>query len=364
MTLRFDWILLISVGLLTVIGLVVLHAITFRDPSLEAGFNPAQQVVAAALGLAALIVAARMDYRIWLRAAIPWYLVAVILLGVLLFVGEVVFGATRGIHLGFLDFQPTEVAKLGLILLLARLYALHSLSLRRLRYFALSLLIVGVIAALVFLQPDIGSVAVLGFIWLLMTLMSNIRKTHVLVLMVVLAVSAPFAIGQLEPYQQQRLETFFNPAADPQDAGYNVNQAKIAVGSGQIFGRGLGGGTQSQLNFLPAQHTDFVFAVLAEKLGLLGAGLVMSLFGVVLFRGLYIAYHARDKFGSLLAGGIVAMFLVQIIISIGMNLGVAPVTGLPLPFISYGGTSLVMSLFAVGLLLSVSANKQKLEFKE
>lgn len=361
---HYDWTLLIAVSLLTLIGLVVLHAINFRDPSLEATFSPTQQVIAAVIGAIALFVVARIDYQVWKRVALGWYLAAIGLLILLLWTGEDTSGAVRGIHVGFIDFQPTEIAKLGMILLLARIYAVHAASLRRFRFLALSLLVLGVVSGLVFLQPDIGSVVVLGAIWLVMTFMSNVRPVYVAALMLLAVMAMPVAIQQLEPYQQQRLETFFNPTADSQGAGYNVEQATIAVGSGQVFGQGLGGGSQSQLNFLPAQHTDFIFAVVAEKLGLLGAGLVIVLFGVVIMRGFYIAYRAQDVFGSILAGGITSMLLIQTVISIGMNLGVMPVTGLPLPFISYGGTSLIMSLFAVGLLLSIGAHQRKLEFQK
>ena len=360
---RFDWVLLTAVVLLTVIGLVVLHSINFRDPSLAEGFNPSRQVVAALLGMAALIFASRVDYRLWFRLAPAWYFVSIGLLVALLMFGEVVFGATRGINLGIFDFQPTEVAKLGLVFLLARIYTQHSKQLYRFRFVGYSIVVLGVLCGLVILQPDLGSVAVLGFIWLLMTVVSKIQTSHIVMVLLLLVAAAPFALAEMEPYQQQRLETFFSPGEDSQGAGYNVEQSTIAVGSGQLFGRGLGGGTQSQLNFLPAQHTDFIFAVLSEKLGLLGAGLVVLLFGVVLTRGFYIAYNAKDTFGSLVASGISAMFLIQVIITIGMNLGVAPVTGLPLPFISYGGTSLIVSLFSIGILQSIAMNRKSLEFE-
>lgn len=361
---RFDWILLAATVLLVIIGLIVLHAINFRDPSLAEGFSPLRQVISAVIGFGALFAAARTDYRVWLRAAPLWYMVSAALLVLVLIIGDVVSGAARSIDLGFFEFQPTEIAKLGLIFLLARWYTVRARELGHPWYLFLSLVATGILAGLIILQPDIGSAALVGMIWLVMTLASNIRKSYVAVLVVIALVLSPFAVQQLQPYQQERLETFFNPAADPQGSGYNVDQATIAVGSGQIFGRGLGGGSQSQLNFLPSQHTDFVFAVVAEKLGLLGAALVVGLFLVVLYRGFFIAFGARETFGSLLAIGITSMFLVQTIIVIGMNLGIMPVTGLPLPFISYGGTNLVVSLFAVGLLQSIATHKQDLQFKE
>lgn len=361
---RFDWVLLAATLLLVIIGLIVLHAINFRDPSLAEGFDPIHQLISAVLGLGVMFAASRVDYRFWFRIAPIWYVASALLLVALLFIGETVAGSTRSIDLGLFEFQPTEFAKLGLIFLLARWYALRARELRHPWYVFSSLVAAGILAGLIVLQPDIGSAVLLGGIWFIVTLASNVRKSYVAALVVLVIIASPFIMQQLQPYQQERLQTFFNPGADPQGSGYNVDQATIAVGSGQIFGRGLGGGSQSQLNFLPSQHTDFVFAVVAEKLGLLGAALVIGLFAVVLFRGFYIALHARDTFGALLATGLTGMLLIHVIIAVGMNLGVAPVTGLPLPFISYGGTNLVISLFAIGVLQSIATHKQDLEFKE
>lgn len=360
---KADRILLISVALLVVIGLVVLHAINVRDESLLQGFNPTVQIVAALLGSAALIVTARTDYRLLARIAPIWYGVGIVLLLSVLAFGETVAGSQRSLQFGFFEFQPTEVAKLGLILMLARFYANHAQEMGRLRYFLLSLIITGGVSAAVVIQPDLGSTLVMLFIWFVMTLMSSTRRLFLAGAIVLALIAIPIGAQFLAPYQQARLETFFNPTADPQGQGYNVNQAMIAVGSGQLLGRGLGGGTQSTLNFLPSQHTDFIFAVVAEKLGLLGAGVVMVLFSIVIWRGILIAWRTQDRFGTLLATGIVAMFLIHIIVTIGMNLGVAPVTGLPLPFVAYGGTNLVISLFAIGVLQSIAGHNQELQFR-
>lgn len=361
---RFDWILLVLVALLGGIGLVLLHSINFRDPALAEGFEPSRQVVAFLLGLGLLLAASRVDYRLWLRLAPVWYAVGVLLLIILLYVGEEVFGATRSIQLGLFDFQPTEVAKLGLIFILGRLFATQAAQLYKLRYLALSIGLLLGVAIFVALQPDIGSVAVLGFVWLLMTMMSKVSKRQLALVVVIALAISPMVIAELEPYQQQRIETFLSPGSDPEGTDYNIEQATIAVGSGQLLGRGLGGGTQSQLNFIPAQHTDFAYAVLAEKLGLLGAGLVVLLFAGVIWRALLITYRAKDTFGTLLAGGITGMLFIQVTINIGMNLGLLPVTGLPLPLISYGGTNMVMTLLAIGVLQSIAMNRKKLQFEQ
>jgi rod shape determining protein RodA len=202
-------------------------------------------------------------------------------------------------------------------------------------------------------------------IWLAMALVSRVRKLHLAILGGAALVMLPFGLKLLKPFQRARLETFINPTADPLHTGYNAVQSTITVGSGQVFGRGLAAGSQSQLNFLPplAQHTDFIFAVLGEKMGFVGASLLIFLFGVLFYRGFRIAYRAQDRFGMFLATGIVAMLVFHVFINVGMNMGIAPVTGIPLPFVSYGGTALIVGLVAVGLLESVAVRRKKLQFE-
>ena len=216
--------------------------------------------------------------------------------------------------------------------------------------------------ALVMSQPDLGTAMVLSFIWLAMVLSTKVQKKYLAAIFVAAAVTMPLAIGFLQPYQKARLVTFFNPTANPLGSGYNVVQSTIAVGSGQWLGRGLASGSQSQLNFLPSQHTDFIFAVLAEKLGFVGALLLLFLFAALLLRGLIVAWRARDRFGMFLAIGIVAMLLFHMFINVGMNIGIMPVTGIPLPFVSYGGTSLVIGMASVGILESIAVRRKKIEF--
>lgn len=343
---------------------MVLHSITFSEVTPSQEFNPTVQVVAALLGLAVLVSMMRLDYRLLIRLAPAWYMIAIGLLVVVLLVGDTVFGATRSLQLGFFEFQPTEVAKIGFVLMLARYYTIHDGNLHKFRYFLASLMLLGLMAVFIMMQPDLGSTLLLVSAWLIITMMSSTRRLYLIGFIFIGLAMLPLATSQLEPYQQERLNTFFEPDGDPQGAGYNVNQAMIAVGSGQLLGRGLGGGTQSGLNFIPSQHTDFIFAVLAEKLGLLGAGVVLGLFVVVMWRGVLIAYRAKDRFGRLLASGVVGILFVQIVVTIGMNIGVAPVTGLPLPFVAYGGTSLIMSLFAIGILQSIATHSQELHFRD
>ncbi|MEX0668336.1 MAG: rod shape-determining protein RodA [Candidatus Saccharimonadales bacterium] len=353
---RLDYILLFSTLILCLIGVIVLHSINVRDPSLLQGFNPSWQLIALLIGSIGLILFMRMDYHILARIAPLWYGVGVLLLVLVLFFGEAVSGSTRALSFGVVEFQPAEIAKMGMILLLASYYNKNSNKLHKLNTLFISMIITAAVVILVFLQPDLGTAIVLLIIWAMISFMAGIRRSFLVGLALIGLIALPVAIQVLEPYQQARLETFFDPTADSQGQGYNVDQSMIAIGSGQLFGRGLGGGTQSTLNFLPSQHTDFIFAVIAEKLGLIGASSVLILFGLLLWRGFVIAWRARDSFGALLASGITTMFLVQIVITIGMNLGIAPVTGLPLPFLAYGGTNLIISLLAVGILLNISKN--------
>jgi rod shape determining protein RodA len=276
-----------------------------------------------------------------------------------------VLGAQRWISLGFFQFQPSEFAKLVLIVVLAKFFADNYDRLEQPKYLALSLAYVAVPVALVMKQPDLGTALVLMVIWLAMALVSRVRKLHLAILGGAALVMLPFGLKLLKPFQRARLETFINPTADPLHTGYNAVQSTITVGSGQVFGRGLAAGSQSQLNFLPplAQHTDFIFAVLGEKMGFVGASLLIFLFGVLFYRGFRIAYRAQDRFGMFLATGIVAMLVFHVFINVGMNMGIAPVTGIPLPFVSYGGTALIVGLVAVGLLESVAVRRKKLQFE-
>jgi rod shape determining protein RodA len=206
---------------------------------------------------------------------------------------------------------------------------------------------------------------VLVAIWLGMALVSRVRKLYLLVLGGAGLALLPVGLRLLKPFQRARLETFINPTADPLHTGYNAVQSTITVGSGQIFGRGLAAGSQSQLNFLPslAQHTDFIFAVLNEKMGFVGGTLLLLLFATLLFRMIRVAYQAQDRFGMFLATGVAAMMLFHVFINTGMNMGIAPVTGIPLPFVSYGGTSLIIGMVAVGLVESVAVRRKKLQFE-
>ena len=361
---NFDWIVFGVTVLLLAIGLLVIYSTTFKATQISGTSDVYRQLVFTAAGLVVFFLAARTDYRLWSNMWAWLYGLMVFLLAFVAIFSKPVLGAQRWIDLGFFQFQPSEFAKLVVIVVLAKFFSQYYEQLERPKYLLMSLGIVALPVALVMRQPDLGTALVIMFIWLGMALVSRIRKLHLVVLAGVALAALPFAIANLKPFQRARLEAFINPTADPLHTGYNAVQSTITVGSGQMFGRGLAAGSQSQLNFLPslAQHTDFIFAVLGEKMGFVGGLLLIGLFGVLLVRGVQIAWSAADRFGMFIATGIVSMLLFHVFINVGMNMGIAPVTGIPLPFVSYGGTSLIIALAAVGLLESVAVRRKKLQF--
>ena len=351
--------------LLVAIGLLVIYSTSFKATRLMGVSDVWRQLVFAVVGLGAFAFMARTDYRTWYNLT-PWlYGLMLVFLVLVLMVSHAVLGAQRWIDLGIFQFQPSEFAKLVLIVVLAKFFSEHYDQMHRVRYLAMSLVIVAVPMALVMRQPDLGTALVLAAVWLAMAFASRVRKFYLVVLSGMGLALMPFMLAHLKAYQRDRLTIFLNPQVDPLGAGHNVIQSTITIGSGQIFGRGLAAGSQSQLNFLPslAQHTDFIFAVLNEKMGFIGGSLLLALFGVLMYRTLRIGYTARDRFGLFLAIGVVAMLLFHVFINAGMNMGIAPVTGIPLPLVSYGGTALIVAMAALGLLESVAARRKKMQFE-
>jgi rod shape determining protein RodA len=362
---NFDWVLAAVALILVLFGILIIYSTTFKATARTGSSDAIHQILFAVVGGVLMVVAARSDYRTWGKLSNWLYGLMIFLLVMVLVVSKPVLGATRWISLGFFQFQPSEFAKLVMIVVLARFFADNYDRLERPKYLALSLLYVAVPAALVMRQPDLGTALVLVIIWLSMALVSRIRKLHLAGLALVGVALMPLGLKLLKPFQRARIETFFNPTADPLGSGYNAYQSTVTVGSGQLFGQGLASGSQSQLNFLPslAQHTDFIFAVAAEKLGFVGSTLLLGLFAVLFYRGIMIAHQSQDRYGMFLATGIVAMLVFHVFINVGMNMGIAPVTGIPLPFFSYGGTSLIIALTCVGLLESVALRRRKLQFE-
>lgn len=345
--------------LLLVLGLLMIYSTTLSSPT---NLMP-RQLAYSVIGLAIFFFLAFFDYRN-LKSATWWlYLLIVVLLLLVWFVGRNIRGSTRWIDLGIFRVQPAEFAKLVMVIIMAKFLDSTGEKIKSFRYVILSAFYVAVPVGLILIEPDLGSSLVVFATWFAMLIFSRMNKKQLLVMIVGLLLLAGISwVFLLQPYQKARVYTFLNPSLDPRGSGYNVLQSIIAVGSGGIFGRGVGRGLQSQLKFLPEQQTDFIFASTAEELGLLGSLFILALFSILLYRMIRTARTARDNFGMYLSLGIFFMLLVQVLINIGMNIGILPVTGIPLPLLSYGGSSLITTFAALGLLQSVVARQKAIRF--
>ncbi len=311
------------------------------------------------LALAMIYLLDCLTLRFTDTLANPLYVLLLAILVVLFIVGQVSGGAQRWLGAGAV--QPSELSKILLVIVLAKYLADHEESLDRIATIATSLGIIGVPMVLIYLQPDLGTALTLSAIWAAMIWMAGLRLRHLFLLIGAGVAVLPLVWLNLETYMQQRLLLFVNPASDP-DSYFNVHQALVSIGSGGWTGKGLTHGTQSQLHFLRVRHTDFIFAVTAEELGFLGAAAMIGLIFFLLWRILRVAERARDTFGRLVAAGVGGLILFQSSINIGMNLGLMPVTGIPLPFVSYGGSSFLTLMLGLGLVESVAMRHKKLEF--
>src|SRR5581483_3431394 len=359
---HFDYVLLATALLLTVVGILMVYSATLADsPKDEPFFSTfsGHQAVFAAIGLVLLVVATLVDFRYVRSLGYPIYVLNLLLLLAVAVIGHQSNGAQRWIDVGFFRFQPSELAKLLLIVTLAKFFADHQDRVQRFGTVALSLALIAVPIVLVFLQPDFGTAMVMLAIWLGMAVMAGVRVSHLGLLAGGLALCGPIVWQFMKEYQRNRLLIFLNPESDPSGEGYNMIQSRISVGSGGWLGQGFGHGTQSQLDFLKVQHTDFIFAVLCEELGFLGALALFLLFIVLLFRMVRAASMQKEVFGRTFAAGAVSMVLFQVFVNVGMTIGLTPVTGIPLPFISYGASNLLTTLMAFGLLQSLLTRSQK-----
>jgi rod shape determining protein RodA len=359
--LEFDWLLFLSSLFLLGMGLLSLYSLSPVGEWSWGGSFFLRQVLFGSLGVLAMFFVASIDYRHIGRFSTPLYFLS---LGALLLVvvfGRTVRGTAGWIEFGPFQFQPVEGAKIVLIIFLASFIAKKSSELGEWVRIIASFVLASALVFLVLKQPDLGSALVLSSVWAGMILVSGVRVKHVLVLAVLGVTVIVSGWFFLEDYQKSRIEAFIDPESDPRGSGYNVLQSMIAVGSGGLFGKGLGYGSQSQLNFLPEKHTDFLVAVIAEELGLFGLGVVIFAYGLLLYRIGKIAMRARDNTGYLIGIGVFTYFFFQISVNVGMNIGAIPVTGLPAPFLSYGGSSLLSSFVVLGLVLSVHRRRSREE---
>ncbi|MBP9760328.1 MAG: rod shape-determining protein RodA [Candidatus Pacebacteria bacterium] len=356
-----DWILVVSAVLLSLLGLVTMNS--FTGASLFFG----RQAIWITLSLVCMFGASYIDTRMFYRSGVVFglYAVSIFFLVLVLLFGTVVLGAQNRFDLGFFAFQPSDPAQLALILVLAKYFTRRHLEIAHIKHILVSGAYMGVICILLFLQPDFGSAVIVFSIWLGMVLIAGISRTHLV---------AVFALGIIgiaslwmfafADYQKTRILTFLHPLADIQGAGYNAYQSTIAVGSGGVLGKGIGYGSQSKLEFLPEYETDFIFAAFAEEWGYVGVLIMVLLFGVLSWRLLVHARYGSSNFETLACAGIIVWFLIHIVLHVGMNVGLMPVAGTTLPFLSYGGSHMVMEFVALGLVLAMSRYERSVRLEE
>lgn len=367
---NLDFALIAVVGILVILGLIMIYSATHAKIALNHG-DPfsfvKKQAIAVVIGVLAMVLLLFFDYRVSDRLSQFLYGLNIVMLALVL---TPLGRSGNGAQSWLFGVQPSEFAKVILIITLGK-YLSEKESLSSFYNFVFPFLHVGLPLLLILMQPDLGTALVFIFITFLMMYTAGAPgwKLMVLVFIGVVGLTAMF-LGHhffnmplpIKQYQVNRLTSFINPERDPRGSGWNVRQAVIAVGSGQFFGKGLFRGTQGRLGYLPENHTDFIFAVLCEELGFVGGFGVLCLFFTLVWRGIRISYQARDKTGSIIGVGIVAMFLFHILENVGMNMGIMPITGIPLPFITSGGSSMIANLIAVGLLLNIWARRQKIMF--
>jgi rod shape determining protein RodA len=352
---RFDWLMILAAFVLFCFGIATITSVELSHGAQEFVFVR-KQLIALGLGVGLFIAAASVNYQLFRAYGRLFYVFAIgLLISVLLF-GQTLNGTTGWFIVAGFSFQPVEFMKLALALELARYFSDSAHENFGWRELFQSGARTALPVILIMLQPDLGGAIILMGIWAVMIFFAGIRSYHLVTLALIfgLLVGGVLVSGQLEDYQLERIATFFNPSSDPLKTGYNVAQAKIAIGAGGIFGRGLGAGSQSQLRFLPESQTDFVFAVIAEELGFVGVVLVLSAFILLFVRLLINVRVTRDAFAAYLLIGIFATFFVQTFIHVGVNLSIMPATGVTLPFVSYGGSSLIMMLTMLGVAESIA----------
>ncbi|EKD56171.1 MAG: hypothetical protein ACD_58C00283G0001 [uncultured bacterium] len=354
----FDWLLYIIPLLLSATGIAVIYSITYYNDKISLFHGQMTYLI---IGTLVMIILTFFDYR-HLKGISPLlYIIGIGLLFLVLEIGKSTFGATRWIDLGFFNFQPSEFFKLFTILILARFLGdkIGKINYKQIIF----ALLIGIIPALLILkQPDLGSFSVVVVITIGMIFFAKLNSKQLTIMIIAGLLVTPLIWTNLKPYQKERIHTFINPTSDQFGSGYNVLQSTIAVGNGGIMGKGLGHGAQSQLNFLPVAHTDFIFAGLAEASGFVGSVFVVILFLVLILRIAETGHISKDNFGMFFAYGVAIMMLFQVFVNIGMNIGIVPITGIPLPFLSHGGSSMMLNMICIGILQSIYLRHKKITF--
>jgi rod shape determining protein RodA len=366
---RFDnlpWGMVFLVLTIALIGIAAVYSATYTSRGPSSLFT--KQIIWVCIGLTVMFLSLIPDYHTVGRYAYVLYAISLVLLFLVMLMGKTGMGAQRWLAIGPFAFQPSELAKLSLTLALARYFAEDpKQGDYELRDLAIPMVMVLVPLVLVLKQPDLGTALMLLLTSSMIVVLAGIRLRSVMVVLLVGVTIASLVFlvspvrhkiwSSLKPYQQIRIKAFIDPSSDPLGSGYHANQSKISVGSGQITGRGYRKGTQSQMAFLPERHTDFIFAVISEETGLVGSSVLLFLYVVLLLIGVDAAKNAKDRLGVLMAGGVVSMLSLYVFINIGMAVGIVPVVGVPLPLVSYGGTSIITTFLSLGILLNIQARR-------
>ncbi len=360
-----DWWLLSSVVLLMAIGCLTLWSMNVGGGAIpntdSLAFQRFSKQLLYAFATVCIIIvgAALVDMRTIQQWSVPVFIVSIILLAAVLLVGSVVRGSRGWFVLGIASLQPVEFAKIGFILFFASILKRWARRLKEFRALVVTATAVMVVGVLVLLEPDFGSFFIFLAVWVVMLLTIGLKRSHLVTMLILTALSSMVMWQVFAPYQRDRLRVFLNPDLDPLGRGYQMRQAIIAVGSGGVLGKGLGAGSQSQLQFLPERQTDFLYAVVAEELGFVGAGVVLVLWGIVLMRMLYWSSVVKDDFALFSLVGFTILFFVEVMITVGMNLGLFPITGLALPLVSYGGSSMIATAFALMITQSIVVESKR-----
>lgn len=362
---NLDFALILSTLAATAVGIIMVYSATKSAHLETTGLNDftIRQAVYGLIGIVLMLVISRIDYRFLESFTLPIYLFTLGLLGVVMLLGTIEHGSQRWINLGLFPIQPSELAKLTLIVFLAKFLSDRVRELHKVKWFIVAGIITAIPAAVVFKQPDLGTAIMLGAIFLGMTIAAGVSG-RIYLGAALLSIPAVYVFWNfvMHEYQQKRFLIFLDPEKDLLNEGYNILQARITIGSGGWFGQGYMAGTQSQGEFLKVGYSDFIFSVVAEEFGFIGAMILVALLFIAVWRCLVVASRAKDTYGSLIAVGVATWLGVQIFINVGMNIGLLPVTGIPLPFISYGGSSLMSILLGLGLVQSVALRSSPVMF--
>jgi rod shape determining protein RodA len=358
---QFDVVLVGIVALLILYGVIMIFSANQNQTDLQSLWQV--QLTRAFIGMGVMVLVAAFDYRYYVNLYKWLYVIMLAFLATLFIAAELTAGTLRWLDFRLFPVQPSEIAKIVVIIVTAKVLADRDGEMNRLRNLLLLLLMVLPPMGLIYLQPDLGTTIIVGAVWFIMVIMGGVHLFHMGLLGATALLVSPIVWLTMAQYQRDRVLLFLDPQSNP-DSYYNIQQALISIGSGGFVGKGFSIGTQNQLHFLRVRHTDFIFSVIGEELGLLGALLLFLLIVLLIWRILRVADLTGDPFGRLIAIGVASLIFLQATVNLGVNVGLLPVTGTPLPFISYGGSSLIAFLIAIGLVQSVLMRHKSLDFEE